>query len=82
MREGVTVNVGVIAGGSVPNAVPDYAQAVIDTRAVRPEDIEPLIEALRAEAARTIVPGVRAELQGGWGAPPMAYTPDIAGWRS
>jgi glutamate carboxypeptidase len=78
LRDGVTVNVGVIAGGSVPNAVPDHAQAVIDTRAVRPEDIDPLIDALRAEAARTIVPDVRAELHGGWGAPPMAYTPAIA----
>jgi glutamate carboxypeptidase len=77
MREGVTVNVGVIAGGSVPNAVPDYARAVIDARVLRPEDIEPLVEALRAEAARAIVPGVRAELHGGWGAPPMAYTPEI-----
>jgi acetylornithine deacetylase/succinyl-diaminopimelate desuccinylase-like protein len=78
MRDGITVNVGVIEGGSVPNAVPDYAQAVIDTRAVRPEDIEPLVGALRAEAARTIIPGVRAELSGGWGAPPMAYTSAIA----
>lgn len=77
MREGVTVNVGVIAGGSVPNAVPEYARAVIDTRVLRSEDIEPLIAALRAEAAREVVPGVRAELMGGWGAPPMAYTPDI-----
>jgi glutamate carboxypeptidase len=79
LRDGVTVNVGVIAGGSVSNTVPDYAQAIIDTRVVRPEDIDPLIEALRAEAARTIVPDVRAELHGGWGAPPMAYTPEIAG---
>ena len=78
MRDGVTLNVGVIGGGSVPNAVPDYAQAVIDTRVVRPEDIDPLVDALRAEAARTIIPGVWAELSGGWGAPPMAYTPDIA----
>lgn len=78
MRAGVTVNVGVIAGGSVPNAVPDYAQAVIDTRVVLPEDIAPLIAALHAEAARTIVPQVRAELSGSWGAPPMAYTPAIA----
>jgi glutamate carboxypeptidase len=78
LRDGVTVNVGVIAGGSVPNTVPDYAQAAIDTRVVRSEDIDSLIEALRAEAARTIVPGVRSELHGGWGAPPMAYTPAIA----
>jgi glutamate carboxypeptidase len=78
LRDGVTVNVGVVAGGSVPNAVPDYARAVIDARVVRPEDIEPLVAALRAEAAREVVAGVRAELGGGWGAPPMARTPPIA----
>jgi glutamate carboxypeptidase len=78
VRDGATVNVGVIGGGTVPNAVPDYARATIDARVVRPEDIEPLVAALRAEAAREVVPGVRAELSGGWGAPPMARTPEIA----
>ncbi len=77
MRPGMTVNVGVVQGGTVPNAVPDYARATIDARVVIPEDIEPLIAALRAEAARVVVPGVRAELSGGWGAPPMARTPQI-----
>jgi glutamate carboxypeptidase len=77
MRDGVTVNVGVVQGGTVPNAVPDYARAVIDARVVRTEDIEPVIAGLRAEAAREVVPGVRAALSGGWGAPPMARTPQI-----
>ena len=48
MREGVTLNVGLVEGGTVPNAVPDYARATIDARVVRPEDIEPLVAALRA----------------------------------
>jgi len=82
MRPGVTVNVGVIQGGAVANAVPDYARATIDTRAVSPDDIEPLIAALHAEAARVVVPGVRAKLSGGWGAPPMARTPQIAALAS
>jgi glutamate carboxypeptidase len=82
MRPGVTVNVGVIQGGAVANAVPDYARATIDTRAVSPNDIEPLIAALHAEAARVVVPGVRAKLSGGWGAPPMARTPQIAALAS
>jgi glutamate carboxypeptidase len=77
MRDGVTVNVGVVQGGTVPNAVPDYARAVIDARVVRTEDIEPVIAGLRAEAAREVVPGVRAALSGGWGVPPMARTPQI-----
>jgi glutamate carboxypeptidase len=33
--------------------------------------------ALHAEAARVVVPGVRATLSGGWGAAPMARTPQI-----
>jgi glutamate carboxypeptidase len=78
MRDGVTVNAGVIQGGTVPNAVPDYARVTIDARAVRPDDIEPVVAALRAAAEREVVPGVRAELSGGWGAPPMARTPQIA----
>jgi glutamate carboxypeptidase len=77
LRAGVTVNVGVAEGGTVPNAVPDYARATIDARVVKPEDIDPLVAALRAEAARAIVPGVRAALSGGWAAPPMAQTPQI-----
>lgn len=77
MRPGATVNVGVVAGGTVPNSVPDHAQAAIDTRVIVPDDMAPLEAALRAEAARTVVPGVRAELSGGWGAPPMARTPAI-----
>jgi glutamate carboxypeptidase len=77
LRPGVTVNVGVVQGGTVPNAVPDYARATIDTRVVNPEDIEPLVAVLRAEADRVVVPGVRATLSGGWGAPPMARTPQI-----
>ena len=82
MRPGVTVNVGVVEGGSVPNAVPDYARATIDTRAVSPDDIDPLVAALHAEAERVVVPGVRAKLSGGWGAAPMARTPQIAALAS
>jgi len=78
LRPGATVNVGVIQGGTVPNAVPDYAHATIDARVSQPEDIEPLVAALRAEADRATVPGVRAELSGGWAAPPMAHTAEIA----
>ncbi|MBK9944051.1 MAG: M20 family metallopeptidase [Kouleothrix sp.] len=78
MRPGVTVNVGVIAGGTVPNAVPDYARATIDARVMHPDDTAPVEAALRAVAGREVVPGVRAELSGGWGAPPMARTAQIA----
>lgn len=74
---GVTVNVGVISGGSVPNAVPDQAEARVDVRVVRPEEMAPVEAAIRAIAAAEHVVGTRAEVRDGWGFPPMARTPAI-----
>lgn len=78
MRPGVTVNVGVLRGGSVPNAVPDYAYAEIDARVVRPEDVAAVTAAISEVAARSVVPGVTATLSGSFRMGPMAKTPAIA----
>ena len=78
LRPGVTLNVGVISGGTVFNAVPDYAQATIDVRCVNAEDMQPAADAIAQIAGTTYVAGTRAELTGGWHAPPMARTPAIA----
>jgi glutamate carboxypeptidase len=78
MRPGVTLNVGVISGGTVFNAVPDYAQATIDVRCINAEDMQPAADAIEQIAGTTYVAGTRAVLTGGWHAPPMARTPAIA----
>lgn len=78
MRPGVTLNVGVISGGSVPNSVPDYAEAVIDVRTNDPAHMAPVAEAISTIANTPYVHGVRAVLHGGWHHPPMARTPQIA----
>ena len=78
LRPGVTVNVGVIQGGSVINAVPDYARADIDARVKQPEDVELVTQALQAIAAREYVPGVSTSISGAFHVGPMAYTPAIA----
>jgi glutamate carboxypeptidase len=77
MRPGVTVNVGVVAGGSVSNTVPDHASAQVDVRLIRPEDMAPVEAAIRAIAAEELVAGTSARVGGGWGFPPMARTPEI-----
>jgi glutamate carboxypeptidase len=74
---GVTLNVGVIAGGSVSNAVPDHAEAQIDVRVIAPADMAPVEAAIRAIAAEERVAGTRTTVDGGWGFPPMARTPAI-----
>lgn len=45
-RDGVTVNVGTIQGGTLPNVVPDQAEARLDLRAWNEETLDDLIEAI------------------------------------
>jgi glutamate carboxypeptidase len=78
MRPGVSLNVGLISGGTVINVVPEAARADFEARVVHPEDMEPLAEAVARIAAATYVPGTSATLSGGWRIAPMARTPAIA----
>lgn len=78
MRPGVTVNVGVVQGGTLPNVVPGYARTEVDVRAVAVADLEPVAAAIRQIVAEPNVPGTSVRLQGGWKAPPMPHTPEIA----
>src|SRR5262249_44734028 len=52
---GVTLNVGLIAGGTRPNVVPDHAELQVDLRAPGRADLEAAEAAVRELAAR---PGV------------------------
>jgi glutamate carboxypeptidase len=78
MCNGMTLNVGVVRGGTRTNVVPDLAAAEIDVRITYPDHQSVVLAALHAVAATEHVPGVSAELRGGWGAAPMARTPAIA----
>lgn len=73
-RPGLTVNVGVIRGGTKPNVVAETAAAEVDVRIVRASDAAPLEQAMREILARAIIPGVTAELGGTIGNPPMEKT--------
>lgn len=74
LREGLTVNVGVVSGGMRPNVVPDTAEAVVDLRVVQPEDGAAFEEELRAVVAQTYVPGTSATFSGSVSNPPMPKT--------
>lgn len=78
MRPGVTLNVGVIMGGTAPNVVAASARAEIDVRVARRDDMEPVAATIERIAAAPYVPGVRTTLTGGWHLPPMARSPEIA----
>lgn len=77
-RPGLTVNVGVVRGGTKANVVAETATADVDVRIVRADDAAPLEQAMREILAREVVAGVTAELGGGISNPPMEKTGAIA----
>jgi glutamate carboxypeptidase len=69
LDRGISVNVGVIAGGTRSNVVPDFATAAVDVRAETIADAADIDRAMRALTAQT--PGARVEVTGGFNRPPM-----------
>jgi glutamate carboxypeptidase len=87
---GVTVNVGVISGGTSKNTVPARASVLVDTRFDLLRDAERTVAALRAIAERPFGPRdwvpaklrtVTAELRGAMTRPPMEATEDTQALR-
>jgi glutamate carboxypeptidase len=76
LDRGISVNVGVIAGGSRSNVVPDFATASVDVRSETIADAEYIDRAMRAFVAQT--PGARLEVSGGFNRPPMERSAGVA----
>src|SRR6267154_2616621 len=68
-RRGVTINAGIIEGGTRTNVIPERARAVLDLRALRVSDMRSL-EA-RLHGLRALQSGARLEITGGFGRPPL-----------
>lgn len=64
---GVTVNVGVMSGGTVFNMVPPHAEMYVDSRALDPEGLDALDAAVRRVIAETAVrvAGTKTTIEGG-----------------
>ena len=74
-RRGITVQVTVVAGGTVSNVVPDTARALMDLRVKTRADAAPLERTLRR--LRPILPGARIEICGGINRPPLERTAGV-----
>jgi glutamate carboxypeptidase len=72
LDRGVSVNVGVISGGSRPNVVAAEAHAVIDVRAPTRPDADRIEAALHALQPHR--PGTRLKIRGGFERPPLERT--------
>ena len=61
--EGLTVSVGVIKGGMVSNAVPDYCYAELDVRYKKLEHMDYIKEKIREVCAQTYIEGTTTEVE-------------------
>lgn len=76
LDRGVSVNVGLVHGGSRPNVVAEEASAVIDVRAPTRQDAERIERAMGSLAPQ--LPGARLTVTGGFERPPMERTEGVA----
>ena len=68
-RRGITVNAGVVEGGTRSNVVPEHARVLVDLRASRIADMRALERKFRA--LRPILGGAKLQVRGGFNRPPM-----------
>ncbi|MFE8701406.1 M20 family metallopeptidase [Cytobacillus sp. FJAT-54145] len=70
-EKGISVNVGLIEGGSSANTVSDHAEAQIDVRIAEVEQVELIEEKLEEICSSTDVAGTKVVLEGEMNRPPM-----------
>ena len=75
---GVTVNVGVIQGGTRPNIVCDRCELHVDVRAPTAESFRDALEEVERVAGTTTVPDTSVEVKAMSGFPPMEKTEPTA----
>ncbi len=75
LRPGVTVNIGLVQGGTATNVVPEEAAAEVDLRASDTEGMAALDGAFARMASSVTVPGTTVTTSTDWGFPPMCKTP-------
>ena len=69
LRSGVSVNAGIVDGGTRSNVIPDGARAVLDLRALRTSDMRKI--EIRLRSLRPILPGAKLEVRGGFNRAPL-----------
>jgi glutamate carboxypeptidase len=72
LERGVTVNVGVVRGGSRVNVIAAEAEAEVDVRILSASDGEAITETIHA--MRALTPGTSLEIEGGIQMPPLERT--------
>jgi glutamate carboxypeptidase len=69
LRRGVSINAGIIAGGTRTNVIPERARAILDLRALRVADMRAVEKRLRG--LKPILPGAKLEVRCGFSRVPL-----------
>lgn len=75
---GLTINIGKISGGALPNVVPERADATIDLRAFEEGEIDRMVAEIEAVFARSGDDDISFELDHRLASPPMPRTDEVA----
>lgn len=75
-ERGVTLNVGVVEGGSRPNVVAEHARAVVDVRVEKAADARRIAEDIRR--LQPVDPRTSLIVRGAINRPPLERTADVA----
>jgi glutamate carboxypeptidase len=78
-QRGITVNPGVIEGGSRSNVIPDRARVLVDIRATHAGDMQKLEKRFRN--LRPFLPGAKLRISGGFTRPPLERIHSVALYR-
>jgi len=73
---GITINSGIISGGSARNTIPAYAEVTVDVRVKTTEQAEILEAQLRS--LKPTIEGTSLRIEGSFHRPPMERTPELA----
>jgi glutamate carboxypeptidase len=76
LSQGISVNVGLISGGTRPNVVAEEARAIVDVRAPTLADAGRIETSMRALTPH--LPGATLTVTGGFSRPPMERTEGVA----
>ena len=77
LASGTTVNTGLISGGISANSVAPNAQARIHCTFKTVEAGRRLVEEIRADVAKTFIPGTSSHVSGGLRLYPLTFTPKV-----
>lgn len=62
IKEGTTLNVGIVNGGTAGNVVPEYAKATIDVRFLKKDKLQEITKELEKIANKTYLEGTKTKI--------------------